>query len=374
MTSLRSNSTIMSSFGSVLARRGTEILLSARLQERAEQLESIPGLLGLALLFATWSAFSFALFWLQYTCTFVAATLAAVEASDGQQAYIRLELDGGQSPADNPLSGTERSPKPITSSLRATIRHLRAHGGTFRGFRMYLAWSGVSVVVSILIALPWANPSTSIIESLGTNVIGVALGRFVGNMLSATWLMAWVHLIIADKSPRTPYRRKLGLAHWPRIAPAAAVHSAVDCIVSMIPTYALGQWSKAIAEAGQYDRKALLDVFFKGILPGLVLVVLSLPARVVFTRVAASMLPEEDEPIVALDPVFGGKVGGRKGDGRQLGLWEAWTSFDWAARKRYAMVFVKVVGLELAMAFVAIVVLLVEMVVVLPAGTVTWGQ
>ncbi|KAL5001572.1 hypothetical protein BDV10DRAFT_198951 [Aspergillus recurvatus] len=341
----------MLSVSDLLIRRGSE-MISARLWPR-ENPDLIHGWLGLAIVILTGFGFGFAIFWVDYTCTHVIATLAAVEMPSAH-AYIRLDGEG-----DSPNDDVENT-KPITRGLRSAIRHLRARGGggilsTFRGFRMYLAFTMFTMGVGFVF------PAAFIAMRIEA-VIGSILGQFVASMLSATWQMAWVHLVIADKSPRTSYRRKLGLQHWPRIAPAAALYNFSMCMTFSLPTYAvrLADWT-AMGTVG-YNRGLvqILQILLFGVLPALFLLLVTLPARAVFVRVAASMLPEEDDPIVPFDRVFGGKV---RANG-ELGLMDAWKTFDWASRKRYVMIILKALAIEVALGVVGILLVMGELAVV----------
>ncbi|KAL2808207.1 hypothetical protein BJX63DRAFT_424784 [Aspergillus granulosus] len=351
----------MSSIGGLLIRRGGE-LVSRQLQSR-ENPELIHGWLGLAIVILTAFAFIFAILWVDYTCTHVIATLAAVEVSNSH-AYIRL--DNSEDPLPNNDDSGET--KPISSSLRSAIAHLRTHGGrngsiwhTFRAFRMYLAYTLFTT------SMGFVFPAALVAGHINA-LIGSVLGEFVAAMLSATWQMAWVHLVIADKSPRTSYRRKLGLKHWPRIAPAAALYNAITCLGAALPAHAMRRavedWS-ATTTAGL--RSTIVLILLRGLLPGLFCLFVSLPAKAVFIRVAASMLPEEDVPIVSFDRGFGGKVRDSSGEVR-LGLMDAWTSFDWDARKRYVMVVLKALAIEVALEVVGILLVMGELTVVFPSG------
>ncbi|KAJ0425966.1 hypothetical protein BJY00DRAFT_163190 [Aspergillus carlsbadensis] len=343
----------MLSIGGLLVRRGAE-LISEHLQTR-QQPDLIHGWLGLVIVILTGFVFAFMMFWVDYTCTHVIATLAAVEVSDSHS-YIRLDSN------DSPSNNLEEDTKPITSGLGSAIKHLRARGGgsiwsTFRAFRMYLAYSGSSFGVGMLVA---GLTSATIPASA---VLTPTITHFVTGMLLATWHMAWVHLVIADKSPRTPYRRKLGLKHWPRIAPAAALYNALRYVSLSVPTYAARLAALTFLDTGRYTT-GISTFILLGVLPALLLLFVTLPARAVFTRVAASMLPEEDEPIIPFDRAFGGKV---RATG-ELGLMDAWTSFTWTARKRYFMVALKALGIEVALGAVGLLLVLGELAIVTRTG------
>ncbi|KAJ5220545.1 hypothetical protein N7468_009749 [Penicillium chermesinum] len=239
---------------------------------------------------------------IDYTYGNVVATLAAVEDSN-PDIYVRIDHDDPNKPLNpaDPEPAANSPLKPVTSSLRATIRHLRARAGfwsRFRGLSMYLTMGIVRGVLASLIV-----------------PVGSFLGQFVVqsliSILFSTWQMTWVHIVITEPSPKRFYQRLPKTTKtWFKIAPAAAL---VD-----------------IASA----------------------------AAVVFVRVAASMLPEEDETIVPFDRSFGGKVNPEiVGGSGKIGLVDAWTTFDWPARVRLAKVIGKTFAMQLAVGVVGFLVL-----------------
>ncbi|KAE8391665.1 hypothetical protein BDV23DRAFT_193049 [Aspergillus alliaceus] len=353
----------MPSVSSVLIRRGTE-LISARLRYRDQP--QIHGWLGLSAVIVTALAFGLAIFWIDYTCAHVIATLAAVEDSN-PNTYVRIDSadsNGSFDPNDGEFAAASTT-KPITSGLRSTIKHLRARGGIwscFRGFRMYLAFAGFDMGVGFLVPAIIPIP----IDSL----VGSFFGEFVASMLLATWQMAWVHLVIAEKSPRSYYRRMLGLRNWPRIAPAAALYNFLMCVTFSLPTAAarLAGWTvmSAVANPGY---KGLLGFLVISILPAIFFLLVSVPARGIFIRVAASMLPEEDDPIVPFDRLFGGKATPEiMGGSGKLGLIDAWTTFEWAARTRYVKVILKALAIEVALGVVGILLVMSQLTLVIPTS------
>ncbi|GLI76084.1 hypothetical protein PoHVEF18_004353 [Penicillium ochrochloron] len=89
------------------------------------------------------------------------------------------------------------------------------------------------------------------------------------------------------------------------------------------------------------------------ILPGIFFLLVSLPARAIYIRVAASMLPEEDDPIVPFDRLFGGKTNlNMAGGGDKLGLKDAWVTFERSARSRYFRTILKALAIEVALGVV----------------------
>ncbi|GLA54742.1 hypothetical protein AnigIFM63604_000888 [Aspergillus niger] len=307
----------MSSISAALIRRGTEII-SARLQTSQQPL--IKEWIGIFLVFFTVFAFGLAITWVAYTCAEVIATLAAIE-DPNHNSTPYIHLDNQTTNPNDPELTTTTTPKPITSDLRTAINHLRTLGGggtfsTFRGFRMYLAFIWLDAGLALLIPTFIPVPIHMGLVSFMTD--------FTGRMFLATWQMAWVHLVIADKPPIVSYRRMLGYQHWRRIAPVAVLHNVV-----MSVTYSVN-----LAASRVVGR--------------VIWVILGVPVKAIFTRVAASMLPEGLDPIVPFDRRFGGKVIS-EGGGETLGITEAWTTFEWSARVRYFKVFLKVLALEVAL-------------------------
>ncbi|EED24366.1 conserved hypothetical protein [Talaromyces stipitatus ATCC 10500] len=339
----------MSALTSVLIRRGTE-LISARLQYREQpQTHGLPGFLTVVF---TVVAFGLAIFWVDYTCTHVIATLAAVEDSH-PTSYIRLEGEDS-----NDTFNGNNTAKPITSGLRSAINYLRARGGIwscFRGFRMYLAFTGLDFGAGLLISAIGPIQIAYPIRSL--------FGGFVTSMLLVTWQMAWIHLVIADKSPRRSFRRMLGLQHWPRIAPAAALYNFLTCVTLSAAT---ASWTAmSLVSSGFKGRLGLLAT---SIISAVFFLLLSIPARAIFTRVAASMLPEEDEQIVPFDRHFNGKAKPEiVGGSGKLSIRDAWATFEWAARIRYVKIILKAFAIEFALAVVGILLVVGELALLNPS-------
>lgn len=266
-------------------------------------------------------------------------TLAAVEDTN-PDIYVRIDQQDPTKPFDPnepELAGSDR-PKPITSGLRATTKHLRARAGfwsRFRGMSMYLVLVLADCFLSGIFPI-----STS-------SFFGQFFVQFFISMLLATWQMAWVHIVISEPSPKRFYQRIPSYRKWIRIAPAAAVETALIYATFLMPMAVaqLAGWTEVTEDPNRPDlttRKEALRLLAVSALPVVLAVAVSIPARVIFIRVAASMLPEEDESIVPFDRTFGGKVQPEiVGGSGKIGLMEAWTSFDWSSRVRLAKVIIK---------------------------------
>jgi len=88
------------------------------------------------------------------------------------------------------------------------------------------------------------------------------------------------------------------------------------------------------------------QLFFAMFLTIALFILLQIPATVAMVRVAASMLPEEDETIVPFDRTFGGlttpEIIGGQG---KIGIVEAWRSFNWECRRRLLRTVIKVAAI-----------------------------
>ncbi|PLB50796.1 cytochrome P450 [Aspergillus steynii IBT 23096] len=284
------------------------------------------------------------------------ATLAAVEDCN-PPSYVSLhgeECNEFNEPNDPEVAGTSDA-RPITRGLGSAIKHLRARGGgslrsCLRGFDMYFAYTVITTGIGIGIS--------TLIGFVTKSHFGVLLGHFIASMLLPTWLMAWVHHMIANKPPRRNLRQMPGLRNWSKIAPAATLYNGLLCAFLAVPgtfsspaKFIVGNSIVVLVNAGHGVSFGDLLI---GILSLLVFPLVTFPARAIFIRVAASMLPEEDEPIVPFGRRFGGKS---LAGGGQLSIRDAWTSFEWAARVRFVKTILKAVAIEAAL-FVAMILLI----------------
>lgn len=269
----------------------------------------------------------------------VVATLAAVE---DPKAEFYMSVDDNEEETPNKNTGQvepillDAKPKSITSSLSTTIKHLRERAGPwsrFRGLRTFMLFAFLrDVVVSCLTFNSSYKPSP-------TNFVA----QVVAEVALAQLGMAWVHIVISEPSSKRWYQRVPGPRSWVKILPAAAVASVGSRVTFFLPML-LGT---SLASDPEPSPLGVLAV------AGLALaltILIEVPAIVTFIRVAASMLPEEDEAIVPFDRTFGGKVTPEiLGGSGKIGLIDAWKSFDCASRLRFIMVSVKAVAMQIGL-------------------------
>jgi hypothetical protein len=317
--------------------------------------------------FLTGLVFVALFFCVSYTYGHVLPTLCMIESAE-TAAYVPIE------PTDPPAYSPAAAPKPthssrddfedepnsdgdaeillirnkpITASIRETILPLRARGGyfsRFRGLSMFLAWNIASGFVF------------SIVGAMLHNRFGMALAAIVAETLLATWHVSWIHIVISEPSTKRWYQRIPSINTFPKIAPAVMLWAASSQIVSIMPRLvctSFGSLKHLNNPDYQPGKKDLYAVGAQGIMGMFIMIVLfvllQIPASVTLVRVAASMLPEEDETIVPFDRTFGGKttpaiIGGQG----KIGLVEAWRSFPWASRVRLLKLMVKVALIVMA--------------------------
>ncbi|KAL4963497.1 uncharacterized protein BDV14DRAFT_176659 [Aspergillus stella-maris] len=291
------------------------------------------------LLFITVVGFFFAMFYTTYTYGLLVPTLAAVEDSK-PDLYVRVDDDPNKlpgDPVDLEAEAETPAPKPITSKLRTTIRHLRARAGRlsrFRGFSMFLAYMVADGFVSSIIPIP------------SSSIVGQFIVSMVVSILLANLQVAWVHIVISEPSAKRFYRRIPSFRSLKKIVPAAAlehfltngVYTFVLLIIKLVHgTKELDQIRDGKSGSPETFRTAMNMISLATLFSWIA----SFPARIIFIRVAASMLPDEDEAIVPFDRSFGGKVEPSVVGSGVLSIVDAWKTFDRDGWKRYIKALVK---------------------------------
>jgi len=239
----------------------------------------------------------------------------------------------------------EISYKPITSSLRSTILHLRARAGywsRFRGFSLFVCWAFAKSLIISLIA------SARIMRSQG----GLAIAAIIAEVTLSRWELTWYQIVISEPSPKKWWQRLPSFKSraWIKIAPAVALRSLTTQIASGFPVLlcrSFGTMKRLQDPEFQPGNKDMAVIFGQSLivlfLTFALFILLEIPATVTAVRVAASMLPEEYETIVPFDRSFGGKVTPAIiGGSGKIGMLDAWKTFTWPSRIRLLKLVVKV--------------------------------
>ncbi|KAH8690030.1 ubiquitin-conjugating enzyme/RWD-like protein [Talaromyces proteolyticus] len=296
---------------------------------------------------------------LDYIYGKVVATLAAVE-DPNPDVYVRIETDAtvetGINDAELP------PPKPITRSLGSTLAHLKSRAGRlsrFRGIRLYLL---IVLIVNLV-----ASPIAAI---LGGSLVGNALGQFIAELLVANLRVGWIHIVISEPSTKSLWSR---LPAWRKtiwkIAPAAAIRSVASQVATFVPLLIASSSSLMASPSDIAPTTFVSSGLGLSALYLALYVLIQMPAEVTFIRVAASMLPEDDEAIVPFDRSFGGKVTPEIVGGQgKIGIVDAWRSFNWGSRMRFLNIVGRVFLLQMAVSFIFALVLISQVFLFFAAG------
>ena len=233
--------------------------------------------------------------------------------------------------------------KPITSTMRSAIKHLKARGGRlarFRGFHVALIYHiALSVGTNFMTSL-FGSPFGSMTRPLAFIVVSVVLARLN---------MTWTHIIISNPSEKRWYRRIVSGKAARKIMVPTAVF-AIAQLSLYLPVFILSMagntWQRLSSNDDEKDlvqKLAVFQVALAAIAFILIILLVVIPADVTLKRVQASMLPEEDEAIVPFDRTFGGKVVPEiLGGSGAVSMFDAWKTFDRSARVRLLKLYVKI--------------------------------
>lgn len=242
--------------------------------------------------------------------------------------------------------------KPITSSIRGTIKHLVNNAGRFARFRGYK----LHILYGILFSLVSTFLSGALPHFPGQMVVVAALTGATGANIHA----AWTHKVVSMPNDKKFFQRLPSRANWKILALPAAIEAAMPyislyltCGVGML----LGLHKLDQENVREYNGAQTASLIVRVIAAFVFMVTctlfLCLPAIVTLVRIEASILPEDQDTIVPFDRTFGGKVVSQlMGGSGKVGFLDAWRSFNWEARRRLIKLFVKTFFILMGMFFV----------------------
>ena len=258
----------------------------------------------------------------------------------------------------------------ITSSLRKARRHLTAHGGfaaLFRGLGLFVTYQLVAGLHRALVNHYLLSRSFWISSFISDVLASVIVSRL---------MTAWTHIVISQPSSQWWGKRLPKAKIFLQIAKLTAIWALAEQATIFVPAGFSGiiGLPTDLAKLGNgsmvVDQRTAMIISAKAL--GVFLVALAtvaliqVPATVALTRVQASMLPETELSIVPFDRTFDGRVMPTSEGGRgQLGMLEAWKTFDWAARRHLFKFYVKVAAVEFGISFLCGMLLLAELRLVL---------
>jgi hypothetical protein len=301
---------------------------------------------------------------IEYTFGRIIPTLIMVE-SPAEIAFEPIPTDDTDDTDDDRLNKTPEletvKPKPITASFRTTIQLLQSKGGFRARFR------GISVFIVNSIAVQWVAGFLSAIPFIPAPVS--LLGAMV---LCANLSLLWTLIVISEPSPKAWFRRLPSLKMWKKVAIPTALLALAEQVAIFVPFLIA-----MVMGLTEEDPKKLADITSKHsgmiVLKSLTVISLAMvlgvflviPANIALTRVHASLISEAEETIVPFDRSFGGKVIPEiVGGTGVIGMLDAWTTFDWAARIRLVKAYVKVFAMQMALSVAFVVVLFTQLFII----------
>lgn len=333
--------------------------LAKRLAENPPQQVKIPGA-AVFVFVADLVVFLPVLLILVYTLSHVYPTLAAVE--DPLPAYEALPLnDDGTPKTDNEPVRTAQPGKPITASIRATNRLIRSLGGWLANFRGL----GYGLLIGMVTLM-----TTGVLSSLP--FVPVRIAHLIALLALSPFATTWTHLVITGPSTksfaqRIPSVKKVYVANWfPTFLLWAAAHAAV--VFPELLAEAIGLRIRDPNDPNQIGGKPMngSDLGKVICVAGFSLAlqaVLVIPAHAALTRVQASLLPADEDPIVPFDRSFAGRVEPEVVTGKGFATFgAALKTIPRASWLRIYMLRIKVFFLSMAVYFVLGAVVLLEFV------------
>lgn len=276
------------------------------------------------------------------------ATAFQVDAPESDETDLLLDQKPSEKAAPAEPEVFLIKTKPITSSIRATFRHLRAQAGPwfrFRGLSLAIVYQLSYGLFMNLCAGDYASPTVR------------ALFAILFHTILARFHMTWTHIVISNPSTkkwyqRLPDRRSAVKVWGPTAIWAAAEQLALYIPAAMFYVYGLDRYAEDPTHFRTVDSNVrasdVSQLFFCGFVGLFIVFAIVFPAEVTLTRVQASMLHEEDEPIVPFDRTFGGKVQ----PGGCVKMLDAWRTFDWAARIRLVTLYAKILAMQIVTTFI----------------------
>jgi len=296
-----------------------------------------------------------------YSLKDVVATLAMVETPSAAITVSAAQTEQGTKQDKEGLLETGPTitlvhQKPITSSIRGTLRHLVSIAGGWarvRGLRSLYIYNFCFSIANIIISKVLPRFPGSLV------IVAAASGALTANIHAA-----WTHKVIAMPNNTRIFARIPARSEWKVLAPAAAVAAAMPYIslyigqgfAVLFGLHRLNQENIQTFSGAQYAWLITRFVLMFIIALSCTLFI-CLPAMVTQVRVEASILPEEQDTIVPFDRTFKGKVVAKiLGGTGSIGFLDAWRSFNWEARIRLIKVYIKAffitTGMLIALAFV----------------------
>lgn len=191
----------------------------------------------------------------------------------------------------------------FTNQRSLARRHLQSQKGPwsiYPGLNVFLVYILATALVIIL-----ARP---IFAEEGPNLFVSIFSRLFFGLLLTNLHTAWVHAVISKPSTKSIWQRLPGWREWIAMIPAASLDLVLpNCVYHLTKRFGVFMGHQAFGELPSSEEK-LGSIAFLAI--AVVFEYLtSIFTRVIYIRVAASMIPDDDQSVVPFDRSFGGRAG-----------------------------------------------------------------
>jgi hypothetical protein len=258
----------------------------------------------------------------------------------------------------------------ITKSLRTTTRHLYSVGGIFavcRGMALHIAFYVGAITASAPVFIFWAarrlgaeeddtasDRDLTLYEQI-KDIAGETTFEIGTSLIFCSWLAAWVHIVITQHTLRIWYRRlppflSTFYATWRPLVLIPLVSILIRRTTIIILKRSLGLGGGSNSNESVFMSRNMLLTLIWVVVQGLDLLAI-LPLELAMVRIQASLLPEDEEPIVPFDRSFGTSSNGLRpgllAEPRgPLSFRQAWRSLTWIEMRRLVKIFVKMLLVE----------------------------
>lgn len=247
----------------------------------------------------------------------------------------------------------------VTSQRSLAHRHLRTEreiNPVFIGLDIFMVYMLLTVVIMALAKSNYTEEATFPVFIIYRLVLGLSLTNLN---------TAWVHAVISKPTKKSIWERIPGWRQWLKILPVASLDIVLpSCVYHLVKALLVSYRGVLFAALGnQADENipSALETWGKTTFRAIPVVsefLISLFTQVLYVRVAASMLPDNDQPIVPFDRSFGGRA---NNETRCLSILDAFITMKMQNLYRYLKIVWEVCMYEVAWLCPFIIVIIIEL-------------
>lgn len=252
---------------------------------------------------------------LEYTIRLVMVNLAVIESPSSAivKVYTPLSSDCEDKKEGEGIEIEEThvvSEKPITNSIRRTMKHLTRQGGSsarWRGLPIFLVYMLVMGAFQLAVMPLRTHHRLSVLSRVSpASIISFLIADLGAALMAARIHCAWTHATITTGFKRYS-DRCVSRVQWKQLLPVTALKVVVQelVVLTMVVTMQIG--SKLIERTASDGCRAAIAIA-PMVISVLLWIFVVLPVNIILVRKEASMLPESEETLVHFDRTFGNRI------------------------------------------------------------------